>query len=237
MLGLHHLLGTWKSQVDCYIALTEFARKKLIQGGLPGEKISVKPNFVEPDPGSGVGAGGYALFAGRLSTEKGVDILLQAWRSIKHIPLLIAGDGPLLPQVYQFAISLPGQGRVRVLGRCSRPELLKLMKDARFLVFPSQCYESFPVVIAEAFACGRPVIAISLGAAAEIVEDGRTGLLARPGDSEDLAEKTAWLWSRPAASERMGQEARTDFEAKYCAHRNYSRLIEIYAKALRARGG
>jgi glycosyltransferase involved in cell wall biosynthesis len=105
------------------------------------------------------------------------------------------------------------------------------MQGARYLVFPSQWYESFPMTVAEAFACGRPVIAFGLGAAAEIVEHGRTGLLARPGDTEDLADKAGWLWSHPMMSKQMGREARAEFEAKYCAQRNYPRLVEIYARA------
>jgi glycosyltransferase involved in cell wall biosynthesis len=230
-LGLHHLLGTWKSHVDLYIALSEFARLKFIQGGLPEERIVVKPNFVQPDPGPGLGVGSYALFAGRLSSEKGVAALLQAWRSLKHLPLLIAGDGPLLPQVRGFAASTARWGSVRVLGHCSRLELFRLMQGARYLVFPSQWYESFPMTVAEAFACGRPVIAFGLGAAAEIVEHGRTGLLARPGDTEDLADKAGWRWSHPMMSKQMGREARAEFEAKYCAQRNYPRLVEIYARA------
>ena len=237
MLGLHRLLGTWKSQVDLYIALSDFARQKFIQGGLPEEKIVVKPNFVEPDPGPGLGVGCYALFAGRLSPEKGVATLLEAWRSLKHVPLQIAGDGPLLPQACRFAASSARRGNVHVVGYCNRPELFRLMKAARYLVFASQWYEGFPMVIAEAFACGRPVIAARLGATAEIVEHGRTGLLAQPGDAEDLADKAGWLWSHPETCEQMGREARAEFEAKYCAQRNYPLLWEIYATALRMRGG
>jgi glycosyltransferase involved in cell wall biosynthesis len=231
MLGLHRLLGTWDRQVDLYIALSEFARRKFIQGGLPGHKIVVKPNFVEPDPGAGEGGGGYALFAGRLAPEKGLATLLRAWRTLKSIPLLIVGDGPLLGQARRFAASAAGQGNVSVLGHCPHLKLLELMKGARFLVFTSAWYESMPMVIAEAFACGLPVVASGLGATAEIVEHGRTGLLVRPGEPEDLADKAGWLWSRPGTSERMGREARAEYLAKYCAQSNYPRLLEIYARA------
>lgn len=231
MLGLHRLLGTWDRQVDLYVALSEFARAKFIQGGLPGHKIVVKPNFVEPDPGPGPGPGSYALFAGRLAPEKGLATLLQAWRTLKHIPLLIAGAGPLSGQAHRLAAAADGRGNVRVLGHRPRSELLELMKGARFLVFPSSCYENLPMVVAEAFACGLPVVASSLGATTELVEHGRTGLLFRPGEPEDLADKAGWLWSRPETRERMGREARAEFLAKYCAGRNYPRLLEIYARA------
>jgi glycosyltransferase involved in cell wall biosynthesis len=232
MLWLHRLLGTWEKQVDLFIALSEFARNKFIEGGLPAQRIVVKPGFVEPDPGVGEGLGGYALLAGRLSPEKGLATLFQAWRKLPRIPLCIAGDGPLLRIAHEFATST--SGNLRVLGRRTRPELFSLMKGARYLLFPSQCYENFPMVIAEAFACGLPVIASGLGAAAEIVEHGRTGMLVPPGDAEQLAEAAAWLWARPDTSQRMGREARTEFEAKYGAQRNYSRLMEIYQAALEA---
>jgi len=232
MLWLHRLLGTWDRQVDIFIALSEFARRKFIQAGLPGKRIVVKPSFVEPDPGVGGSGGGYALFAGRLSPEKGIATLLRAWRQLPLIPLYIAGDGPLLAQAREFAASVAGRGNVRVLGRRSRRELFQLMKAARYLLFPSQCYESFPMVIAEAFACGLPVVASKLGAAAEIVEHGRTGLLVRPGDAEHLAETAGWLWSRPSTSARMGREARAEYELKFCAQRNHARLLEIYESVL-----
>jgi glycosyltransferase involved in cell wall biosynthesis len=228
MLGLHRWLGTWTHQVDLFVALSEFAREKFIQGGLPGHKVVVKSNFVEPDPGVGSGAGGYAMFAGRLSSEKGVETLLRAWRRLPHIPLLVAGDGPLLGLASRLAASMADAGAVRVLGRCSRAKLFALMKAARFLVFPSQCYENFPLVIAEAFACGIPVIAAGLGAATEIVEQGRTGLLVAPGEATNLAEAADALWSSPSTCRRMGREARAEYEAKYSAQRNYSRLQEIY---------
>jgi glycosyltransferase involved in cell wall biosynthesis len=235
MLGLHHLLRTWERKVDLFIALSEFARRKFIQGGLPAERVVVKPNFVEPDPGAGSRGGSYALFAGRLSPEKGVITLLQAWRRLPHIPLHIAGDGPMLGQVRAFASSV--KGNIKVLGRCSRLKLFQLMKEARYLLFPSQCYENFPMVIAEAFACGLPVIGSRLGAAAEMVEHGRTGLLVRPGDEEHLAETADRLWNSQAASSSMGREARAEFEAKYDRQRNYERLLEIYRIALGASGG
>lgn len=236
MLALHRLIGTWDRQVDLFIALSEFARGKFIQGGLEGKKIVVKPNFVEPDPGFAEGQGGFALFAGRLSPEKGVATMLRAWRRLPHVPLRIAGDGPLLGLARRFAASVADRSDVRVLGRCGRLELFRLMKAARYLVFPSQCYENFPMVIAEAFACGRPVIATGLGAAAEMVEHGNTGLLFAPGEPAALAAAADSLWSRPMASQRMGREARVQYETKYSAQRNYSRLREIYQSVLGRRG-
>ena len=231
MLAVHRLLGTWSDKVDLYIALTEFARQKFIEGGLPAEKIVVKPNFVHPDPGLGEHRGDFALFVGRLSQEKGVRTLLAAWRKLKGIPLKIAGDGPLMEEV-QGVIVREGLDDVELLGRQSRAEVLKLMQQAQVLVFPSEWYEGFPMTLAEAFACGLPVVASRLGAMAEIVEDRRTGLLFEPGDAEDLAAKVEWAWSHPRKMAEMGREARQEYERKYTAERNYEMSMEIYRQAI-----
>ena len=232
MLTVHRWLKTWQVQVDMYIALTEFSRRKFIQGGLPREKIVVKPNFVSPDPGGREGKGEYALFVGRLSGEKGVHILLRAWNKLRDIPLQIIGDGPLLEEA-TLVVRTYGLRAVDLLGRLPRQEVLALMKRAGLLIFPSELYEGFPVTLAEAFACGVPVIVSRLGAMAEIVDDGHTGLLFNPGDSEDLAAKVRWAMDHPNAMGRMGENARQVYEDKYTPERNYQMLLDIYEQAIR----
>lgn len=229
MLTFHRFLGTW-DMVDRYIVLTEFSRQKFIQAGFPSEKLVVKPNFVHPDPGVGSGKGGYALFVGRLSPEKGIGTLLKAWENLGgRVPLKIVGDGPLAEEVRRAAERMPG---VEWLGRKAPDEVYVLMGEAAFLVFPSEGYEGFPRVIAEAFAKGLPVLATALGAQGTIIEDGRTGLLFRPGDLEDLAAKVEWLLAHPTELARMRKEARAEYEAKYTAERNYERLMAIYREVL-----
>lgn len=172
MLTAHRALRTWAEKVDAYVALTEFARKKFIEGGLPAEKIAVKPIFVCPDPRSGEGRGGYALFVGRLSPEKGIATLLAAWKRLGgRVPLKIVGDGPLADEVVKAA---NGSSGVEWLGYRPVAEVHALMKEACSLVFPSEWYETFSRVVAEAFATGTPVIAANIGAVAELVEHGRT---------------------------------------------------------------
>ena len=232
MLTVHRLMKTWQEQVNVYIALTEFSRQKFIEGGLPAEKIVVKPNFVALDPGEGQHEGGYALFVGRLSPEKGVMTMLRAWKGLKGIPLKIVGDGPLMEAVQDF-VKREGLRDVEILGRKPREEVLLLMQEARVLVFPSEWYEGFPMAIAEAFTCGLPVIASRLGAMAEIVENSRTGLHFEPGNSEALAAKVAWAWSHLREMAEMGHEARREYKARYTAERNYEMLMEIYRKAMR----
>ncbi len=232
MIGIHRVMGTWRRRIDLYVALSAFARRKFIEGGLPAERIVVKPNFVHPDPGAGNGDGSYALYAGRLSREKGIGTLMEAWARVRSVPLVIAGDGPLLDRVYSSAASLQ---EVRAVGRCSRGKVLALMKGARFLIVSSDCYESFPMVICEAFACGLPVLTTSLGSAGELVTNGRTGLHFPAGDAGGLADAAAWLWSHPSEARRMGAEARAEFEERYTADANYPQLLEIYARARAAR--
>ncbi|MBE3550736.1 MAG: glycosyltransferase [Brockia lithotrophica] len=233
MLTLHRAIGTW-DLVDRFIALTDFARKKFIEGGIPPEKIVVKPNFVYPDPGPGEGRGGYALFVGRLSPEKGIQTLLEAWEALDgRIPLKIVGDGPLAEEVSKASQKIRG---VEWLGRKPLEEVYALMGEAMFLVFPSEWYETFGRVAIEVFAKGTPVIASDIGAAGEIISHGRTGLHFRPGDPEDLAAKVEWLLCRPRELERMRREARAEYEAKYTAEKNYEQLMAIYWGVLEERG-
>lgn len=229
MLTVHRIIGTWSNRVDVFITLTEFARQKFIEGGLPPEKIVVKPNFVSTDPGIGEGKGGYALYVGRLSVEKGLDTLLAAWEKLEgKVPLKIIGDGPLEAEVAQAVSRFP---QVEWLGRKPLPEVYQLMGEAMVLIFPSKWYETFGRVAVEAFAKGTPVIAANIGAIAELVNHNRTGLHFRPGDPADLADKVEWILANPSQLAQMRQEARQEFETKYTAQQNYQRLMEIYRLA------
>lgn len=231
MLAVHRLLRTWERTVDVFIALTEFARQKFIQGGLPAARIVVKPNFIHPDPGPGPHDGGYALFVGRLSSEKGIRTLLAAWEQLgSGVPLKIVGDGPLASEV---ARACESSRKIEWLGRVSASVALSLMGGALLVILPSECYENFPRVIVEAYAKGTPVIASNLGALAELVEDGRTGLRFRPGDPRDLAAKIEWAWTHPHELAQMGREARREYEEKYTAERNYEQLMAVYQLAQR----
>jgi glycosyltransferase involved in cell wall biosynthesis len=226
MLSVHRAMNTWNTTVNSYITLTEFARQKFIAGGIPAEKIVVKPNFVRPEPEPGSGSGGYALFVGRLSVEKGLDTLLAAWEHLDNqIPLKIVGDGPLADQVVAATKRLP---LIEWLGRKPMAQVHELMGEAKFLIFPSKWYETFGRVAIEAFAKGTPVIAANIGAIAELVDSGRTGLHFCPGDATDLADKVKWVLANPEKLAQMRLQARSEFEAKYTADKNYQKLMEIY---------
>ena len=235
MVGVHRSLRTWSEMVDCYIALTEFARQKMVAGGLPANRIRVKPNFVMPDPGLKQTIGEYALFVGRLVESKGVLSMLEAWKSLPGVPLHIVGDGPCREQI-EAELRTGNLPSVTYRGRLSRTDTLAAMKNARFLVFPSEWYEGFPVTIAEAFACGVPVVASRLGAMQEIVSDRITGLHFKVGDLPDFQSKVQWAWDHPDDMLAMGKRSRLEFDQKYSAARNLAMLEDAYGFAMASRG-
>lgn len=230
MLTTHRAMGTWTNMVNKYIALTNFAREKLIEGGIPPEQIMVKPNFVHPDPGEGRGSGGYALYVGRLSVEKGIDVLLDAWKKLDcQVSLKIVGDGPLADMVVAATQQFP---HIEWLGRRPMDEVHQLMGEAMFLVFPSKWYETFGRVAVEAFAKGTPVIAAKIGAISELIDSERTGVYFQPSNSDDLAAKVNWALANQSKLSLMRKEVRREYEEKYTAKANYERLKEIYDRVL-----
>jgi glycosyltransferase involved in cell wall biosynthesis len=229
MLGVHRAIGTYRNKITRYIALDESCRVKFIEGGLPAERIRIKPNFVsDPDVRfAGKRRGG--LFVGRLSPEKGISTLVEAISLGRIEPVGVIGGGP-------DAAWLSGVGGVELLGFLSRPAIFKRLAAASWLVVPSVWYEPFGLVVVEAFACGTPVIASRIGALGNLVEDGVTGLLVKPGDPRELAEKMSWAQSHPAEMARMGAAARKRYEMEFTPAANYSRLIAIYREAMEATG-
>lgn len=225
MLVLHRGLGTFRRKVTRYIALSEFGRDKLAQAGLPLERISVKPNYLEwRDAGDEAQPRTGGLFVGRLSPEKGVDVLLQALATLPSAQVQVVGGGPLEQQVRTQLGPLS-------LGFQPLPAVMALMQSAGFMVLPSLWYEGFPRTIVEAYACGTPVVASRLGAMAEVIEDGVTGLLFSPGNVQELADKIAWAQANPAAMRTMGQAARRRYETHYSPEVNYRQLLAIYEQA------
>ena len=231
MLAVHRGMGTWTKVVDRYIALTTFAKAKFVEGGLPSDRIVVKPSFVEDrrrKAADGAVRQG-ALFVERLNPEKGVHTLLRAWSSV-DTPLRVVGDGPLLEDVRSAsALALVS------LGWMTPDEVVAEMGCAAFLVMPSECYEVFPMTLAEAFCQGLPVIASRLGAMAEVVEDRVTGLHFTPDDAGDLAAKVRWAVEHPDEMRVMGVNARRVYEEKYTPEVNYRQLMAIYDQAIESR--
>lgn len=229
MVGWHKLLRTWHKHVATYIAVSEFTREKYIAGGFPPEKIVAKPNFLHPTPESGQGGGGYALYVGRLSQEKGIVAMLEAWKSaINPLTLKIVGEGPLADLV----IAASGtNSKIEYLGTKSLAGVLDLMRSAEFLVFPSEWYETMGRTIMEAFAVGTPVIASKIGPPGNMVTDGETGFHFQPGNVAELRERVEWCSQNLQRLRELRLKAREAFEAKYTGAANVKMLIEIYQKA------
>jgi glycosyltransferase involved in cell wall biosynthesis len=224
---VHRKLETWDRKVTRYIALNEFCRQKFIDGGLPADRIVVKPNHVDlPCPPAQARDG--FLFAGRLSEEKGVAVLADAVRQLPQALLSVAGTGP---EEARF----DGMANVRRLGWLANGSMRSQMVGASALVMPSLWYENFPRTLVEAFASALPVIASRIGALGELVQDGLTGLLFNPGDAQDLRDKMHWAMEHPDAMLRMGQNARRHYESLYTADENARQLTAIYADAIEAR--
>jgi glycosyltransferase involved in cell wall biosynthesis len=231
--GLHRAAGTWTNRIDIYIAPSPFARSRFVAGGLPAAKIVVKPNFVHPDPGIGPGDGGFALFAGRLSPEKGVGTLLDAWERLwPEIPLKVVGDGPLAQRVADAA----RRERIEWLGRRPPAEVYELMGRARCVIVPSDWYEVFPRVVVEAFAKGTPVVASTGGAHTQLVNDGVTGFHFRVGDPRDLEHVVRRAFADPDWG-AMRERARRQYESRFTGAANHDMLMDVYERAITARSG
>lgn len=220
MLTLHRGIGTYREKVARYIALNEFCRRKFVEGGVPAERIAVKPHFVDSFPSIKTPRKDL-LFVGRLSAEKGIATLIRAAAILPHARLRVAGVGPEATLLHQAEGVTP-------LGRLSRENVRQEMNRAVALVVPSVCYETFGLAVIEAFAMGTPVIASRIGALAELVRDGVTGLLFEPGNPRDLADKMAWAIAHPEHMADMGRVARAQYETDFSADENYRQLIGIY---------
>lgn len=233
MLSFHRILKTWQKKINVYVALNKHGRELFVRGGIPAEKIMISPNFVDPntEPEPNNQPGDYALFVGRLSKEKGLDTLLDAWKLLTGIPLKIVGDGPLMKDLTE-RIERGNIDKVELLGRKSHEETINMLKKARVLIFPSEWLETFGLGIIEAFACGVPVIAAKQKTIEEIIQHGMNGLLFEPGNSHDLARTIKEYWDKTEQLQEMGKEARHSFLNKYSKQQKYNSLMEIYARAI-----
>jgi glycosyltransferase involved in cell wall biosynthesis len=223
MLLAHRALGTFEQAVDTYSAPSVFCAEQLAGQDIPRKKIAVRPNFLLNDPGARHASGDFVLFVGRVCEEKGVRQLLQAWRHLPHVPLVVAGDGPLRHEAQRTA-----PANVSFTGTLPPAETMQRMKAARFLVFPSVGYETFGMAVLEAAACGVATVGARLGAIPELVQEGRTGLLFDPQDIDELAAKVEWAWWHPVSMNAMGAAARRQYQQRYSAHTAYESLMKLY---------
>jgi glycosyltransferase involved in cell wall biosynthesis len=226
-IQVHRRRQTWTRGVTTFVALTEFVRQQYVAGGLPGDRIRVKPNFVPRPRRRRAGAGSWFLFLGRLSPEKGVDVLLDAW-SPELGQLLIVGDGPSRRELEAMAAHYGDS--VRFLGNQPRERCMELLTGARALIVASRAYETFGLAVVEAYAHGVPAVAPALGGFTDLIREAETGLLFAPADPHDLRRKLLQI-ADPKRSMEMGRRAWQRYEAAYTPERNLATLLTIYREA------
>lgn len=230
ILRFHHKNNTFKRFIDTYIALSNFSRQQFIQAGFEGQKIKVKPNFINFDPGFSSERKNFALYVGRFSPEKGIDILLEAWRKNDYLPLKIIGTGIQFEEFKDY--TQKHSLNVEFLGQRPNSDVINYIKKSLIVVLPSRCNENFPRTLVECFACGAPVVASKRGALAEIIEDGKSGLLFEPEKPDDLVEKIDFVCKNREIIETMSKNARKEYEEKYTAEKNYEILMNIYRETI-----
>lgn len=221
MLESHKKKNTWREKINILICPSKFVKSKFIQGGFSENKLIVKPNFLPYDPEPSYNNNDYFLYAGRIDNLKGIKVLSSALLDRINTNVKIIGDGPEINKLKE-------NKNLQILNKRSNNETINYIKNCISLIFPSICYETFGLSIIEAFACGKPVIASRLGAMEDLVEEGKSGLLFEPGNSDDLRNKIVWAIEHKAEMKEMGKNARKIFEDKYTAELNYKILLSIY---------
>ena len=231
-VAAHRTMGTWHEAVDRYVAITDFSRAKHVEGGLPPEKIAVKPNALGHMPPLARGGGGYAVLAARLDVGKGIETVARAWRAHPDLPpLVVCGDGPLAHHAAGAARDLGD--RFRFVGWQAREDMERIRASADLFVFPSEWHEGgTPMAFVEALAAGLPSVASDVGAVRCMVESGREARLFPPADPDGLAAAVRQTWADADLRARMGREARATFERHHTAAASYRALRQIYADAL-----
>jgi glycosyltransferase involved in cell wall biosynthesis len=230
MAAVHKWLGTWQKVVDRYITPSAFARNKLIHSSfnVNANKISVKPNFIpDPGPGSASERKNYFLFVGRLASEKGVNVLLEAWKELGDQKVVIAGSGPESAELMSAYGHL---NNISFAGHKNKHEVIGLMKECRALIFPSIWYEGLPMTIIEAFATGTPIIASDLGAMSEMITTGENGLLFQAGNAQSLRQSVHEFNSIVLnGGQTLYNGARKAYVERYHPEKCYDEVMKIYS--------
>ncbi|MEU2155864.1 glycosyltransferase [Streptomyces sp. NPDC019396] len=229
----------WWSGVERFFCISAAQRDVLVRAGMPSERLAVKHNFV-PDPGARRdGDGEHLLYLGRLAEAKGVRLLMAAWDAIAAeggvgVPLTVAGAGPLEREVADWAA---GRDDVRYVGLYDPAQCRQAIARSVAVVAPSTWLEAFGLVVVEAMAAGVPAVAAGHGAFVELVEDGVTGLLHRPGGPGSLASCLRRVTADSARNREMGQAARRRYERDFSPAVGLERLVDGYRTAIAVRSG
>ena len=231
-MWLHRTLKLYTNTVSVFVSPSRFLADKVREYGIPTKRLEVIPNFIVPHPIPAQQDGEYALFFGRLSDEKGVDVLLEAWKQLPKIPLKIVGTGPDETKLRTKA-DWDLLANVEFTGYKSGAELDALIANARCIIVPSVWYENQPLTILEAFQFGKPVIASDIGAIPDLIERGVNGLLFKPGDSNDLADKVRALWNDPALRSTMSVNNLTK-AGEFTPEKYLERILALYNQLIKS---
>jgi glycosyltransferase involved in cell wall biosynthesis len=220
-------------KIDAYICLTEFAKNLLLQSQIPEDKIHVCPNHINSSAFTPqYGGGRFVLYLGGLYRDKGVLTIAKAFAQLPHIPLKFVGAGDAEEELRDY-INRHQLSNVEIVGFKSGQQKLEYLRNSMFTIVASHCYETFGVVVLEAFASGKPVVASAIGALPYIVQPQETGLLVQPQDADDLAAKVRWLYEHPDQIESMGRKARALVEQKYDHRFRYASLHAIFEDVIK----
>ena len=225
------LLGA-VSKIDHFITVSDFQRTKLIELGIPANKLTTVHNFIDlTDIEASQEIGEYFLYFGRLETYKGIFTLIEAASTLEDTPLLIVGDGTERERVEKI-IEQRNLKHIKLLGFKQKQELQQLIKGSICTITPSEWYETFGLTLIESFAHGKPVIITSIGGMTEVVTDGIDGYQVKPGNSVELKEKMQWMSKNRKQALEMGLLGRAKVEQKFNAELHYQKLMNVYRKVL-----
>ena len=227
-----HLWRKYYDLIDLIITPSNFYREKLIEFRFPETKVNHIPNFVdESNFTPNFSHEGYFIYLGRLSEEKGIMTLLKAMEKVKKGRLLIIGTGPLDLEI-QKRIDQAGLKNIEMIGHQKGAALKQYLKNAMFSIIPSEWYENGPISLLENFACGKPVIGANIGGIPEHIDNGVDGVIFKPKDHDDLAEKINLLLSEPKRLEIMGRAARKKTEKIYSKKLHVQKIISLYDRLI-----
>jgi glycosyltransferase involved in cell wall biosynthesis len=229
---IHRRLKTVIKSADLFLATSQFVKRKFVEAGFPGDKIVVHPNFIDFEPlDSVVSPGNYAIYLGRLSKEKGLLTLLKAFKNLPELPLKILGEGPMEEELLEYA-RLHHMKNVSFEGFVDGNSKREMLKKALFLIFPSECYESFGYTIIEGYACGVPVVASDIGGARELVQEEKTGFLFEAGNPDDLQKKISQMKADQQLLMKMKENALQRAKTLYTKETGYQNLLSLFRKLI-----
>lgn len=234
---LHRWMKIYERNIDIFHVPSHFMGEKMQKAGVGRGKIRHCPYTIKMDKFTpNYKSGGYALYFGRLSDEKGLLTLLQAMRNLPEVPLRVVGDGPQEYELKNF-VRRYEMDNIFFMGKKSGAELAQLVREANSVVVPSEWYDNSPLVIYESMAYGKPVIAARMGGMPELILEGETGMLFDAGNVNQLVEKIRFLWDRPELAEQYGSAARAKAEQEFDPSAHYEIIQEWYRELLAALSG